>query len=369
MRSLVRAAPPLRPALLAAVVALLAVLAPAARDAAAAPKPFAGLVSEDAFAGTHTYRQGVLRRIATAGAGTLRQTLDWATVEPVRGRRDWSRYDAYIGAAADAGIEVLPVIFNPPAWASSRPRRHAKRGTYPPKRVGDFAAFAAAAARRYGRGGSFWAAHPHIHAKPIGSWQVWNEPNLPVYWQPQPRAAGYVALLKATSEAIRAVDPAAQIVTAGLPESKLGIPLDTYVRQMYAAGAAGAFDALAVNPYAPTAGEVLAFLQHARALVDGLGHTEAKLWATEIGWSDNGPGGRFRLGPQGQARAIASVFATLWEAREALQLQGVVYFNWRDAKPYPGGKDFWGLHTGLVQRGGASKPALAAFTDAVAGLQ
>jgi hypothetical protein len=366
----VRAVPPLRLALPAAVVVLLAVLALVPRDAAAAaPKPFAGLVSEDAFAGTHAYRKTVLRRIAAAGAGTVRQTLDWAAVEPTRGRRDWSRYDDYVGAAADAGIEVLPVIFNPPTWASARPRRNAKRGTYPPKRVSDFAAFAAAAARRYGRGGTFWSSHPHVHAKPIGSWQIWNEPNLPVYWQPGPNAAAYVALLKATSSAIRAVDPQAQILTAGLPESKLGIPLDTYVRQMYDAGAAGAFDALAVNPYAPTAGEVLAFLQHARALMDGLGHTEAKLWATEIGWSDNGPGGRFRLGPKGQAQAISSVFTTLWEVREALQLQGVVYFNWRDAKPYPGGKDFWGLHTGLVQRGGAGKPALAAFTDAVAGLQ
>src|SRR4051794_3833684 len=285
-----------RPAPLAVLAALLAFLAIGARPALAAPNPFAGLVSEDAFSGKPAYRDQVLRRVAGAGAGTMRQTLDWATIEPRKGKQDWSRYDDYVATAAKRGIQILPVVFNPPTWASSRPRKHAKRGTYPPKRVGDFAAFAASAVRRYGPGGRFWARHPSLPAQPITSWQIWNEPNLPVYWQPKPRATQYVALLRAASGAIKAVDPAAQVLTAGLPKSKLGIPLTTYVRQMYAAGAGDAFDALAVNPYSPTAGGVLSFLQEMRALMDAQGDVDGKLWATEIGWSDNGPGGRFRLG-------------------------------------------------------------------------
>jgi hypothetical protein len=362
-----------RPCLVAFVLLALVAIGlhrpPAA--SAATPNPFVGLVSEDAFAGAPDYRSGVLSRMAGMGVGTVRETLDWAVVEPTKGRYDWAMYDAWVGAAAQVGIRVIPVVFNPPAWASKRPAKHAKRGTYPPKSNAAFAAFAATAAARYGAGGSFWAANPTLHPQPVVSWQIWNEPNLPVYWQPKPRASAYVKLLKATSKAIKRVDPAAQILTAGLPKSRIrgSIPLATFVRQVYAAGGASAFDALAVNPYARTASGVLRFLQQMRSIMNAKGDRGGKLWATEIGWADKGPGARFRLGAQGQAQAIRSVLPKLWAARAGLGLQGVIYFNWRDAKPYPGGKDFWGLHTGLLSITGKDKPALAAFASAAAGLQ
>ena len=106
-----------------------------------------------------------------------------------------------------------------------------------------------------------------------------------------------------------------------------------------------------------------------RRILDSHGDRGAALWATEVGWSDRGPDGRFSLGRQGQGRAIASVFPLLWRARRALRLHGLVYFNWRDAPPYPGGKDFWGLHTGLLTQGGAPKPALAAARRGLAQLR
>jgi hypothetical protein len=366
--------PALRLRLLLLPLALWALLGAAvAHPAGAAPQPnpFVGIVSEDAFAGTPAYRQDVLRRIAGLGAGTVRQTLDWALVEPSPGRSDWTTFDGWVGANARAGIRVLPVVFNPPGWASKRPARHALRGTYPPRSNAAFAAFAAAAAGRYGTGGTFWAAHPEVPALPITSWQIWNEPNLPVYWQPKPKASAYVALLRATSRAVKRVDPAARILTAGLPKSRIrgAVGLTTYVRQMYAAHGAGAFDALAVNPYARTAAGVLGFLRQMRTLMNARGDRGGQLWATEIGWSDKGPGGSFRLGAAGQAKAIRTVLPSLWKARSALRLQGVLYFNWRDARPYPGGKDFWGLHTGLLSLSGAPKPAFGAFRDAVAGLR
>jgi len=331
--------------------------------------PFLGLVSEDAFATAATHRNAILPRIAASGATTLRQTLDWSVTEPRRNHHNWSAYDAWMASTARAGLTVLPILFNPPRWASSKPRRGAKRGTYPPRRNADFARFAAAAARRYGPSGTFWAHHPELPKMPITAWQIWNEPNLPVYWQPRPSARRYVALLRAASRAIKHVDRHAMIVTAGLPQSRLGIPLTTFIRQMYAARARSAFDALAVNPYARTPGGVLAFLRRVRRVMDARHDRAGRIWATEIGWSDTGPKGAFRLGPRGQAAAIAQTLPALWRARRSLKLQGVVYFNWRDAKPYPGGKDFWGLHTGLLDIHGQPKPAYYAFRDAAQGLR
>ena len=361
--------PPRRHGLLAVVLVAFAALAIAPRAAVAAPNPFAGLVSEDAFAGTPAYRDAALRRIAAAGAGTVRQTLDWAAVEPTPGVRDWSRYDDYVGAAARYGVRVLPVVFNAPDWASSRPAAGAVRATYPPADNDRFAAFAADAVRRYGPSGSFWAAHPELPRVPLTGWQVWNEPNLPVYWGGRPDPAAYVALLRTASAAMKAADPATEVITAGMPQSRLGIPLTSYIDAMYAAGGLGSFDAVAINPYAANAAGVLGFLRQVRRVMNRRGDRSAKLWATEIGWSDGGPTGRFRLGPRGQAKAVRATIRELWRARRALRLQGVIYFNWRDAQPYPGGRDFWGLHTGLLGMQGRAKPALHAFRDAVAALR
>src|SRR5258707_816180 len=72
-------------------------------------------------------------------------------------------------------------------------------------------------ARRYGPSGSFWAQNPQLPRHPITAWQIWNEPNLPVYWRPRPSAAAYVQMLRLASQRIKAVDPSAEIVTAGLP--------------------------------------------------------------------------------------------------------------------------------------------------------
>jgi hypothetical protein len=51
-----------------------------------------------------------------------------------------------------------------------------------------------------------------------------------------------------------------------------------------------------------------------------------------------------------------------------LKLRGFVYFGWRDGQPY-NGKDFWGLHTGLLNIEGQPKPAYSAMQQALAALR
>jgi hypothetical protein len=62
--------------------------------------------------------------------------------------------------------------------------------------------------------------------------------------------------------------------------------------------------------------------------------------------------------PDTQARRLQAAIPALAAQRTRLRLRGFVYYAWRDAKPYPGGQDFWGLHTGLLTRRGNAKPAL-----------
>jgi polysaccharide biosynthesis protein PslG len=295
--------------------------------------------------------------------GLLRQTFDWAEIERAPGRYDFSRYDTVMAAAAARGLHVLPVLFNPPGFHSSGPPRPSPRGTFPPRRPADLGVFAAVVARRYGPQGSFWRAHPALTPDPIRAWQVWNEPSLPAYWPTGPDPKAYARLLAATASAIRHVDPRATIVSAGLPQTRIGVPFDRYAEGLYRAGAAASFDVLAIHPYARDPAGVLAAVEQARQLMDRHGD-HSPIWVTEVGWASAGPPSDFTVGPRGQAARIRALLPALAARRERLGLRGVVYFGLRDSPRYPGSHDFWGLHTGLLTLSGRAKPAFAAFENA-----
>jgi hypothetical protein len=323
-------------------------------------RAFFGVVSDDVFAGGPAYRRATLARQATAGVRLIRQTFDWALIERRRGRYDLRGYDDYVAALARARIRVLPILFDPPPFYSSAPTSGRRRGTYPPRDPRTMGAFAAALVRRYGPWGSFWAEHPDLPARPIRAWQVWNEPSIPVYWPSGPDPAAYVRLLRAVGRAIKQDDPGAQVVSAGLARSRLGVPFEAYLRGMYAAGAARALDVLAVHPFASDLRGVLDALRTARGIAAAYGRPPP-LWVTEFGWASGGPASAFTVGERRQAELVGRGLRALVRERRALNLQGVVYYDWRDAPPFPGGRDFYGLHTGLLRRDGAAKPALAAY--------
>jgi hypothetical protein len=330
----------------------------------AAPPGFVGMSAQDVFAGGAKYRVAQLEAMHAAGITLIRQVFDWSAIEPSNGFYNFSSYDPVVLAAAKLGIQIMPILFNEPRYLSARPRRSPKSGFYPPKSPAAIAAFGQAAVRWYGPGGGFWLHHPSVTPVPITIWQIWNEPNLNVYWEPKPNAAQYVAMLQSASQAIHALDPSAEIVSAGIPQSSLGVPLLTYLQSMLAAGAANWMDTLGVNAYSRTPAGMIAKLQAIRSTLDSGGGTKVALRVTEFGWSDNGPGSEYRLSPSGQANAISTVLHDFYNDRTQLNLLGFAYFDWRDSKRYPGVPNFWGLHTGLLNLNGTPKPALSAFSSA-----
>jgi hypothetical protein len=350
------------------VMATAATIAPPA--AGRLRRDFFGMVSEDAFAHPGAYRDATLNQLARLGVGILRQTFDWAVIEPSRGRYDFTAYDSFVGSLAVRHMTVLPVLLDPPRFRSGAPAHGARPGTYPPRNYADMGAFAALLVRRYGPNGSFWSAHPELPKVPIRAWQVWNEPSLPAYWPTGPDPAQYTRLLGVVAGAIRREDPNAEIVTAGIPNSRLGIPFDSFVEGMYNAGARADFDTLAIHPYARDANGVTTAVEDARRIMNLHGDGSGRIWVTELGWADKGPRSSFTVGSQRQARLVSSVLRSLVSLRYQAHLRGIVYFGWRDGAPYaPSFKDFWGLHTGLLDLAGRAKPALRAFAGAVATLR
>ena len=345
---------------MATIIAVLA-LAPAA-SAAPVPRDFIGISAEDVFAGNSAYRDANLSAQSALGIGTLRQTFDWAQIEVAPGGYDLSYHDAYVLSAAAHGITVLPILFHTPAFYASG---SSGRAACPPASNAPFAAYAQALVRRYGPGGTLWAEHPEVAPLPIRAWQIWNEPNLRVYWCNKPSAKKYTAMLRAAAGAIKQVDPRAQIVTAGLPDSKLSgtVPQGRFIDQMYSAKAARYFDSLAINSYARDEVELGKMLASIRHRMNAHRDRRGQIWITEIGWGDRGPKHRYIVGARGQAKRIAASLALIRKQRARLGIRGLVYFCWRDAAPYaPDFKDMWGLHTGLLDINGQPKLGFGMFS-------
>ena len=316
-----------------------------------------GMVSEDIFWDASGYRGCVLNDQVASGVAVIRQTFDWSRIEISRGSYDFSWLDRLMVALAERRLRVLPILFNAPRFRSAG-RGARRRGAYVPSRYGDMGRFAARVVRRYGPRGSFWRAHRELPKVPIRSWQIWNEPNVRVYWPTGPSPRQYTRLLAVTADAIRKVDRGAEIVTAGIPDSTHGMRLAPFVEGMYRARATPAFDTLAINAYSSRAAGVPALVRRARRIMDRNRDRRGALWVTEFGWASGGPRSRFRVTRQEQARRLSWTLRSLYGSRAKLRLRGAVYYNWRDGRPYPPlFQDFFGLHTGLIDVDRRPKPA------------
>ena len=347
---------------LALPLLLALVWAPASH--AAVPPDFVGVTSQDAFAAEGRYRTSTMAEQRAVGIGLLRQTFNWSDIETSPGRYDFSAYDAYVRAAAATGMAVLPILYHPPAFQAL----HRGRAICQPSRLEAMAGFARAAVRRYGPNGSLWREHPEAPSMPIRSWQIWNEPNAAQYWCDGPNALAYASMLRVVGGAIKGEDPGAEIVTAGLTDSKMrtAIPLGRFLTNLYRAGGAPYFDTLAIHGYAKNKAAVSRLLHRIRHVMNRRGDRRTQIWVTEIGWGDVGPSHRFIVGAAGQAARIKGAISVISALRRKLKLRGVVYYAWRDEQPYPPlYKDIWALHTGLLDRHNRPKPAFRAFSDAV----
>jgi hypothetical protein len=352
-------------------MALVAVLAGA--DCASEPEdtreaplwfpPFFGVVAEDVLAGDAAYRRRMLARMRAAGVRLIRQTFHWDRIETAPGRYDFAEYDAYVADLARAGMRILPILFTPPEF---RAPRGPERGTYPPERPADMAAFARRLVLRYGPDGDFWHANPDLRPRPIRTWQVWNEPNLPVYWPSGPDPAEYTELLTSVAEGIKSADPEAGVVSAGLSESAHGVPFREYVKAMFEAGAGDALDVFALHAFARDAAGSVGAARATADLLEEFGESPP-IWVTEVGWASGGAASPFTVGERGQADRVRQALGWFSRSREKLGVLGVIYYSWRDAPVYEGGQDFFGLHTGLLDIEGRPKPALSAYRAAATG--
>jgi hypothetical protein len=307
-------------------------------------------------------------RMQIGGVKTLRVPFFWEDLQPGRSRFDWRTADEAAIYAAATGIRLRPFVMGVPPWL----QRASRTSQYPPVSSSVFKRSWSKLMRklieRYGPGGEVWRylreVAPRIKPRPIRSWQIWNEPNARTYWRPGTTAPeGYAELLKLSARVIRANDPGAKVIAAGLFLTPLdGVPMPRFVRELYEVpGVAASIDALALHPYAPDKDGVLDQIRIARELMARNGDASAQLWITELGWPTERSFGRgiFVKSEPVQARLLTRTFRAILAHRRSWRIGSLTWYTWRDNDLFPN-CDLCRF-SGLFRRDLSAKPSWRSF--------
>jgi hypothetical protein len=338
-----------------------------------------------------------LSRMKAAGASLVRISVHWSQIAPQTVTSgfdatnpedpayDWSLVDTEVQAAVGDGLQPILDVVDAPVWA-----RVDKSAAVSSPRPAHLTAFSHAIAERYS--GSFQGL-PRVRY-----WQLWNEPNLNTYLQPQfagtqPASPGiYRGMVNAFAHAVKGVSATNVVIVGGLAPygiQRKGQPIDkvlsvapqTFMRDLLCISAGAhphatcrtkvAFDAFSVHPYTWGGPTHTAFSGDDVAIGDlpevnqvlhaawRFGHVQAssppKLWVTEFSWDTNPPDPKAI--PIGlQARWTAEALYHMW-------FDGVAVVTWFLLRDQPMSTPFQsGLYfAGPTLAADRPKPTLRAF--------
>jgi hypothetical protein len=313
---------------------------PAARPS---PSPLAGNKLPTTDPAIHVFLWGNpsttardLQLARDGGFNWVKQRFEWRNIEgKARGNFEWNEPDRIVDAISQAGLRIVARVDNQPQWASSTVTWP---GTGPPDDPKAWSNFLTALATRYkGR---------------IATYEIWNEPNLDREWGgKKPDPAAYARMLQSSYQAIKAADPQALVVSAGMSPTTTNddhaMPDLEFIRQMYVAGARTSFDVLGVHaagfkaepcadpgqvaqdpvltnndPSPPDLNRIYAFrhVEDVRALMVQQGDADKQMGILEMGWTtDARPGSQyawFAVDRDQQARNLVGAFQCarqLWQ--------------------------------------------------------
>ncbi|MEZ4667415.1 MAG: beta-galactosidase [Anaerolineae bacterium] len=235
--------------------------------------------------------QRSLEMVREMGADTIVEFFPWAYAEPKQGVLNWASFDVIVKHAQNQGLHIIARMGLVPEWARINGNNTVSStlNYLPDESFDDFANFVSTFARRY--------------AGVVDSIIIWNEPNLAFEWGYRPvNPTDYANLLKAVYASAHASNPKVVILAAPLaptlePQgSPNGLNDILYLKELYEAGAAPYFDALAIHSYGftdpPEAAPGRDNLNFRRAellrdIMVEYGDQDKSVFITESGWNDN----------------------------------------------------------------------------------
>ena len=193
-----------------------------------------------------------------AGIKRVRCDFPWASIEPKAGEWKFEHFDNVVADAERYGLKILPIL-------DYGPNQNAYKGTSWDN-LDAWLRYAKTVAARYkGR---------------IDVIEVWNEED--INWKPKVDADQYAAFFKATSIAIKEVDPSIRVMMGGTA----GGHVET-IEAIYRAGAGEWMDIANIHHYSWPArpdGALDSTIRAVRKVLAKHGDANKPLWVTENGW-------------------------------------------------------------------------------------
>lgn len=193
-----------------------------------------------------------------AGIRYVRTDLDWAQVESQAGEWNFSKWDAVLDEITSQNMNILPIL----------PGAVPKRASPAYKNLDSFDVYLRKCVERY--------------KDRIKAWEIYNEPNLKLFWGDDPNPAEYAKLLERAYKTIKSIDPELKVLYAGVS----GVPLE-YIEKTFEAGAAKYFDIMNIHPYQHSNPEkkLPEEIRALKKLMEKYGISEKPIWITEVGYS------------------------------------------------------------------------------------
>jgi len=344
-------------------------------------------------------------QLVSLGVGWVKITMDWGAVEEVEGGMNFALYDDAISTFNGAELDVLVTLVGAPDWARTSATEYAlSLDTFysPPDNLAEFGEFAGEVAERY--------------ADQVAAYEIWTAPNLRRNWlnpaadlpevaegsteRPQPVNAGiapirYIDLLEEAYTAIKAADPDAVVLTAGLAPTGLNDSynsIDNFVffEELLRQGALAFSDGLGVQidgfnnpPDAACCGtaedgqefnESYHFffsdvLSSYDEILERNNGDEELLWVTHFGWGSAegigaaAPAGKGYLGDNTQEEQATFTVAALEQGDEAGYVAAMVLYNLNGCSALVDGE---ACFYSAVDSGGAARPVFNALQEFMA---
>ena len=247
--------------------------------------------------------------LSQCGVKWIRAWWGWGMCEKERGKFDWAEYDRQFAAVNGAQMCVMPILLRYYARLEQEWSGPVKAGTiqHPPYKWEEWTNFVRHVAERYkGR---------------VPAWEVWNEPTM---------SGGsftkdiYADLLRATTPALREVDPKATVVGFA------GVELP-FMKETLALGVAPLMDVISEHSYAEIERPEINIpkrMEELRAVMAADGG-EKPVWHTEQGIQGDDDG--YRAASFSEAD-IASLYT---RNTVILRSQGVGKYFWFSAQTSP----------------------------------
>lgn len=282
-----------------------------------------------------------LASLKDLGVVAVRNDFTWADIEKNPGQFDWHFYDKFVTDMREANIQILGLLTTCPPWAAAVRNQLFS----PPARVSEYANFVSEVVKRYRPNGRLAQEKGWIEPYGVKDWEIWNEPNLALFWPPSPNSRNYFDLLVAARTSALAADPNTKVIHGGLSPTSNGKLDAAYLEQLYSYGLKNQTEAINLHIYIGAnqpSWMTETNLVPARNLMNKYNDGSKALIITEIGFPNTFP-------EMNEAKQADYLTKTVEELSKSL-FQGFFWFNLMDLDPQ---KE---TH-GLLRRNGTQKPS------------